>query len=113
MAHAALPVLPQLGTLRVCRPEQGQPGVTLESPALLVMTDLKRVAAALISPHETMDRAHAFMVQRGVRMLLALDERQNLAGIITTKDLVVADAALLLPAQAQAQSFAEIEAALA
>ena len=88
MPYAALPVLPKLGTLRVCRPEQGQPGVSLDSPAMLVMTDLKRVAAAVISPQDTMDRAHAFMMQRGVRMLLALDDRQNLAGIITSNDIL-------------------------
>ena len=88
MNYAALPVLPKIGTIRVCRPEQGQPGVALDSPAMLVMTDLKRVAAAVISPQDTMDRAHAFMMQRGVRMLLALDDRQNLAGIVTTNDIL-------------------------
>ena len=88
MAYAALTVLPKIGTIRVCRPEQGQPGVALDSPALLVMTDLKRVAAAVISPQDTMERAHAFMMQRGVRMLLALDDRQNLAGIVTTNDIL-------------------------
>jgi CBS-domain-containing membrane protein len=88
MTHAALPVLPKIGTIRVCRPEQGQPGVSLDSSALLVMTDLKRVAAAVISPQDTMERAHAFMMQRGVRMLLALDERQNLAGIVTSNDIL-------------------------
>ncbi|MEJ8840269.1 CBS domain-containing protein [Ramlibacter sp. AN1133] len=88
MNYAALPVLPKIGTTRVCRPEQGQPGVALDSPAMLVMTDLKRVAAAVISPQDTMDRAHAFMMQRGVRMLLALDDRQNLAGIVTTNDIL-------------------------
>ena len=88
MAYAALPVLPKIGTIGVCRPEQGQPGVSLDSPALLVMTDLKRVAAAVISPQETMERAHAFMMRRGVRMLLALDDRQNLAGIVTTNDIL-------------------------
>jgi CBS-domain-containing membrane protein len=35
-----------------------------------------------------MDRAHAFMMQRGVRMLLALDEQRNLAGIVTTNDIL-------------------------
>ena len=88
MPYSPLPVLPQLGTIRVCHPEHGQPDVTLESPALLVMTDLKRVAAAVISPQESMDRAHAFMLQRGVRMLLAVDAQQKLAGIITTNDIL-------------------------
>ena len=88
MAYSAPPVLPRIGAIRVCRPEQGQPGVSLDSPALLVMTDLKRLAVAVISPQDTMDNAHGFMVQRGVRMLLALDERQNLAGIVTTNDIL-------------------------
>jgi CBS-domain-containing membrane protein len=52
------------------------------------MTDLKRVAAAVISPQDTMDQAHAFMVKRGVRMLLAVDDRGSLAGIITTNDIL-------------------------
>jgi len=88
MAYAALPVVPKLGILRVCHPQHGQAGVTLDSPALLVMTDLKQVLPAVTSPQETMDRAHAFMVQRGVRMLLALDEQDKLAGIVTTNDIL-------------------------
>jgi CBS-domain-containing membrane protein len=88
MAFTALPVLPKIGAIRICRPEQGQPGVTLDSSAMLVMTDLKRVAAAVTSPQDTMDQAHATMVQRGVRMLIAVDSQQNLAGIITTNDIM-------------------------
>lgn len=88
MAHTALPVLPKIGQIRLCRPEQGQPGVTLESSALLVMTDLKRVAAAVISPQDTVDHAHAFMAQRGVRMLIAVGEQQDMVGIITTNDIL-------------------------
>jgi len=88
MSYGALPVLPQIGAIPVCRPEQGQPGVSLESSALLVMTDLKRVAAAVISPQETMDHAHAFMMRRGVRMLLVLGEQEKLVGIITSNDIL-------------------------
>src|SRR5438045_590625 len=88
MPHSALSVLPKIGAIRVCRPEQGRPDVTLDSSAMLVMTDLKRVQAAVVSPQETMDEAHAFMMQRGVRMLLVVDGAQNLAGIITTNDIL-------------------------
>jgi CBS-domain-containing membrane protein len=88
MAYTLLPVLPKIGTISVCRPEQGRPDVTLDASALLVMTDLKRVQAAVTSPHDTMDQAHAFMIQRGVRMLLAVDDSQNLAGIVTTNDIL-------------------------
>lgn len=88
MAPSTLAVQPGIGSIRICRPEQGQPDVNLDSPALLVMTDLKRVAAAVISPRETMDHAHEFMMQRGVRMLLAVDEQQQLAGIVTATDIL-------------------------
>lgn len=88
MAYALLPVLPKIGAISVCRPEQGRPDVTLDTSALLVMTDLKRVQAAVTSPQDTMDQAHAFMIQRGVRMLLAVDGRQNLAGIVTSNDIL-------------------------
>ncbi|HVZ42501.1 MAG TPA: CBS domain-containing protein [Ramlibacter sp.] len=88
MAYGTLPVLGSIGAIRVCRPEQGQVGVTLDSPAALVMTDLTKVAAAVVSPQDTMDQAHAFMIKRGVRMLLAVDDEQSLAGIITTNDIL-------------------------
>src|SRR3569623_278663 len=87
MAYSALPVL-KTGAIPVCRPEQGRTDVTLDSPAILVMTDLKRVSAATCSPQDSMDQAHAFMIQRGVRMLLVVDHRQNIAGIITTNDVL-------------------------
>ncbi|MBC5767349.1 CBS domain-containing protein [Ramlibacter albus] len=88
MAYSTLPVLPAIGSIPICSPERGQPDVTLDSAALLVMTDLKRVAAAVTSPQETMDAAHAFMIQRGVRMLLAVDGKGSLAGIVTTNDIL-------------------------
>ncbi|MBI5276602.1 MAG: CBS domain-containing protein [Burkholderiales bacterium] len=88
MASNTLAILPAIGQMRVCRPDQRQASVTLDSPALEVMTDLTRVAAAVTSPQDTMDAAHAFMVKRGVRMLLAVDDQQNLVGIITTNDIL-------------------------
>lgn len=88
MTDHPLPVLPAIGAIPVCRPPEGQAEVTLDSSALLVMTDLKRVSAVVVSPQETMDAAHALMMQRGVRMLLAVDAGQNIAGIITTNDIL-------------------------
>lgn len=89
---SAYPVLasqPSLGAgARICRPEQGLAGVTLDSPALVVMTDLTRVTAAVTEPQAGVDDAHSHMMRRGVRMLLALDEEGVLAGIITATDLL-------------------------
>ena len=77
-----------LGSARICRPGSARPQVTLDSPAIDVMTDLTQVAAVVIEPHATMELAHSYMMQRGVRMLLALDKDDKLAGIITANDIL-------------------------
>lgn len=77
-----------LGAARICRPGSAQAQVTLDSPATDVMTDLTQVAAVVIDPQATMDLAHSYMMQRGVRMLLALNRDETLAGIITATDIL-------------------------
>jgi CBS-domain-containing membrane protein len=76
------------GPVRLCRMTQDHPLTTLDSPALQVMTDLTRVAAAVTSPTATVDEANHYMVHRGVRMLLVLDEDELLAGIVTATDIL-------------------------
>ena len=76
------------GGVRLCRPTQDQAATTLESPALLVMTDLTRVAAAVASPATTVHEANRYMMRRGVRMLLVLDEQDLLSGIVTATDIL-------------------------
>lgn len=88
MSFHPLPVLPAIGAIRICRPPDGPAEVSPDSSALLVMTDLKRVNAAVVSPQETLDAAEKLMIQRGVRMLLAVDGNHALAGIITTNDIL-------------------------
>jgi len=77
-----------LGSARICRPDSARRQVTLDSPAVDVMTDLTQVAAVVIEPQATMELAHSYMMQRGVRMLLALDKDEKLAGIITASDIL-------------------------
>ncbi|HEX4929019.1 MAG TPA: CBS domain-containing protein [Burkholderiales bacterium] len=62
--------------------------VTLESPALQVMTDLSRLAPALIRPRAPLAGANDFMIRRGVRLLLVVDYRENVLGILTATDLL-------------------------
>jgi CBS domain-containing protein len=62
--------------------------VTLESPALQVMTDLTRVAPALIRPQAPIAGADEFMITRGVRLLLVADYRENVLGLLTATDLL-------------------------
>jgi CBS-domain-containing membrane protein len=53
-----------------------------------VMTDFKQVSAVVIRPGDTVDEAHARMVQRGVRLLLVLDDERRVAGLITATDIL-------------------------
>jgi CBS domain-containing protein len=71
------------------RPEQAQPArVTLESPALEVMTDLLRVSPATIRPQAPLEGANQFMISRGVRLLLVVDVRDTVLGVLTATDVL-------------------------
>jgi len=72
--HAPAPVLPER--------------VSLDSPAVEIMTDLKKVCAVVIRPDESVDEAHRRMIQRGVRSLLVLDHERKVAGLITATDIL-------------------------
>ncbi len=85
--YRVLPAQRLTGTVRVSRP--APPGnVNLESPALEVMTDLRHNYAAVIDPQVTMELANAYMMQRGVRSLLVLNQDRSLGGIITATDIL-------------------------
>lgn len=75
------------GAVFVARPAPPKT-VTAESPALDVMTDLRSTHSALIEPETTVDAAHAYMIQRGVRLLLVMTPERSLAGIITANDIL-------------------------
>ncbi len=71
------------------RPTQPQAArVTLESPALDVMTDLTRASPATIRPQAPVEGANQFMISRGVRLLLVVDERESVLGVITATDIL-------------------------
>src|SRR5260221_3266042 len=71
------------------RPVQAQAaGVTLESPALDVMTDLSRASPATIRPQAPIEGARQFMISRGVRLLLVADDREIVLGVLTATDVL-------------------------
>ncbi len=88
MNDSPLPLLTNVGAIDICRRGQDHVHVTRASSALEVMTDLRQVGAAVTSPQETLVQAEMLMIRRGVRLLLVLDDRQKLAGIITAADLL-------------------------
>ncbi|HEX6265383.1 MAG TPA: CBS domain-containing protein [Burkholderiales bacterium] len=72
------------------RPTQRQAlRVSAESPALEVMTDLGRVSPATIRPNAPLAGANRFMITRGVRLLLVVDEdHETVLGVITATDIL-------------------------
>ena len=61
--------------------------VTLQSPALEVMTDLTRVKAATTSPLTSLRQAEQIMIYQGVRMLFVVSDMPAIVGMVTTTDL--------------------------
>jgi CBS domain-containing protein len=82
-----LPAQRLTGAVRVASPALPNP-VNLTSPALDVMTDLRHVPAAVIEPDMMMESANAYMMLRGIRSLLVLNQDKLLSGIITATDIL-------------------------
>jgi CBS domain-containing protein len=61
--------------------------VTLQSPALDVMTDLTKVKAATTHPTTSLRQAEQMMIYQGVRMLFVVTDMPSIEGLITTTDL--------------------------
>jgi len=71
------------------QPTQSVPDkVTLDDDATSVMTDFTRVTAVIILPGDTADEAHRRMIQRGVRLLLVVDQDRKVVGLITATDVL-------------------------
>ena len=82
-----LPAQRLTGAVRVASPAPPK-SVTLASPALEVMTDLRHVHAGVTEPHMTMEAANVYMMHRGIRSLLVLDQDKLLCGILTATDIL-------------------------
>jgi CBS-domain-containing membrane protein len=67
-------------------PWQTEP-VTLDSPALKVMTDLTLVKAATTSPSISLKQAEQLMIYQGVRMLFVVTDMPSVEGLITSTDV--------------------------
>ncbi len=80
------PLQPGVG---YAQPSQAIPErVTLEAPALHVMTDFGAVTAVIILSGDTLGEAHRRMIQRGVRLLLVVDQDRRVVGVITATDIL-------------------------
>ena len=88
MTYPALPTFHLADGTRVAQvlPLQ-KAAVTLDSPALTVMTDLVEVRAATTQPQVSLPNAELKMIHQGVRMLFVVSEMPNVEGIVTVADI--------------------------
>jgi len=87
--YSPLPAAMLQAGVGYAQPTQAIPErATLDDSATSVMTDLTRVTAVIILPGDTVDEAHRRMVQRGVRMLLVVDQDRKVVGLITATDIL-------------------------
>lgn len=71
------------------RPMQVLPeNVTLNDPAIDVMTDLRSVSVVNVRAMTSMEKANAKMIRYGVRTLLVLDDEDKVAGLLTATDVL-------------------------
>lgn len=85
--YHVLPSQRLAGGVRLVSPLLPKP-VTLSSPALEVMTDLRLIPAGVTEPDSTMESANVFMMQRGIRSLFVMDRDNMLCGVITASDIL-------------------------
>ncbi|MGA7799574.1 MAG: CBS domain-containing protein [Gammaproteobacteria bacterium] len=70
------------------RPSQEFPDhVTMDSPAVLVMTDLRQVTAVTVEANVSIDWALNRMKEGGVRLLLVANSHDRVQGLITSTDI--------------------------
>jgi CBS-domain-containing membrane protein len=62
--------------------------VTLDSPAIDVMTDLSQVAAVTIDASASLVSANEYMIARGVRALFVATPESRVLGLITATDVL-------------------------
>lgn len=60
--------------------------VKIDTPAIEVMTDLHLVSPATIGPDATLAKANQTMIARSVRLLLVVDAKREVIGLITARD---------------------------
>lgn len=71
------------------KPTQELPAkLSLDSPAMMTMTDLRQVSALTVEPNVSIDWALTRMREGGVRLLLVTNHDNQVVGLITSTDIL-------------------------
>lgn len=62
--------------------------VTLDDDAMRAMTDFRSITAAVTLSGDSVGDAHRRMIQRGVRLLLVVNQERHVVGLITASDIL-------------------------
>lgn len=62
--------------------------IKINSPALEVMTDLRRIYAVTVAARESITRATQIMIARRIRLLLVVDTGGLIEGLISARDMM-------------------------
>lgn len=85
----ALPLHPLPGLVSYFEPSQELPAqVKANSPAILVMTDLRQQIAVTVEPNVSIDWALQRMKTAGVRLLFVVNSDKEILGLITSTDIL-------------------------
>lgn len=76
------------GTVLLSLAQRPRRSVTMESPAVEVMTDLRVLDPVTVDDDASVEDAHRLMVGRAIRLLFVIDENSNLVGLVTAKDIL-------------------------
>ena len=86
--YQELEIKPLQVAATLCEPDYYPQGtVSLEDPAIKVMTDLTKVAAVTISPSCDLEEATDRMLKMKVKLLFVTDAKNQIIGLITYSDL--------------------------
>ena len=80
-------VLDSEARVREARTRVTEP-IDLDSPALLVMTDLRHVRVVTIGPEIPLPTALTVMKHANVRLLAVIDEQRVITGLVSANDLM-------------------------
>jgi len=91
----------------ISRPARPVSIVTLDSPALEVMTDLEKEKAVTIGPTASIDTANRLMMASGVRLLLVTEPIDRVVGLITATD-ILGEKLVQVVGQTSARTYSEV-----
>ena len=69
-------------------PAHAAAGITHDSPAIEVMTDLSRVQAVTTDSFVSITEANTTMISQGIRLLLVTEQDGSVIGVITASDIL-------------------------